>query len=74
MVKLEIYKLASIALTLGIMGACKPIPATLTGEIKDYRGGMTECMIKTDTDVIEDSLQMNADGTFSYTRDFPEVL
>lgn len=72
MVKLKIYKLASIALVLGIMGACKPIPATLTGEIKDYRGGMTECMIKTDTDVIEDSLQMNADGTFSYTRDFPE--
>lgn len=72
MVKLKIYKLASIALTLGIMGACKPAPATLTGEIKDYRGGMTECMIKTDTDVIEDSLQMNADGTFSYTRDFPE--
>ena len=70
--KLKIYKLASVALVLGMMGACKPAPAILTGEIKDYRGGMTDCMIKTDTDVIEDSLQMNADGTFSYTRDFPE--
>lgn len=70
--KQKIYKLASVAFVLGMMVACKPGPATLTGEIKDYKGGMTECMIKTDTDIIEDSLLMNENGTFSYTRDFPE--
>jgi len=32
MVKLKIYKLASVALALGIMGACKPAPATLTNK------------------------------------------
>lgn len=70
--KQKIYKLASVAFILGMIVACKPAPATLTGEIKDYKGGMTECMIKTDTDIIEDSLLMNENGTFSYTRDFPE--
>ena len=70
--KQKIYKLASVAFILGMMVACKPAPATLTGEIKDYKGGMTECMIKTDTDIIEDSLLTNENGTFSYTRDFPE--
>lgn len=29
--KLKIYKLASVALVLGMMGACKPAPAILTG-------------------------------------------
>lgn len=70
--KQKIYKLASVTFVLGMIVACKPAPATLTGEIKDYKGGMTECMIKTDTDIIEDSLLMNENGTFSYTRDFPE--
>lgn len=70
--KQRICKLASIAFVLGILIACKPSPATLTGEIKDYQGNMTECYIKTDDNMIEDSLDVDEHGAFTYTRDFPD--
>lgn len=68
----RIYKLSLLACVAGWMCACKPAPATLVGEIKDYQGGITECMIKTDSGVIEDSVEVNIHGVFTYTRDFPK--
>ena len=44
-------------------------PATLTGEIKDYKGGAVECMIKTDSAFLPDSMTVSAQGAFTYTRD-----
>ena len=72
MIKHFIYPFASFAFILATLVACKPAPATLTGEIKNYKGGFTECVIKTESDFIDDSVSMKKDGTFSYTRDFPE--
>lgn len=70
--KQSICKLASVAFVLGLLVACKPSPATLTGEIKGYLGSMTECYIKTDDNMIEDSLDVDENGAFTYIRDFPD--
>lgn len=59
---------ASLAL---LTAACTPSPATLTGEIKNYRGGALEVSIKTDSAVVDDSLDIDAQGRFTYTRSFP---
>lgn len=67
-----IYPLASAACAIMALMACKPSPATLTGTITNYRGGYIECTIKTGKSMKADSVDIHEDGTFSYTRDFPE--
>lgn len=67
-----IHYLAPAILMMGLLAGCKPSPATLTGEVKDYRGGAIECMINQGKAVVPDSMVINEDGSFSYTRDFPD--
>ncbi|WP_294552380.1 TlpA disulfide reductase family protein [uncultured Bacteroides sp.] len=59
--------LASVALV-----SCKSGPATLTGEIKDYKAAGVECMLITDSAFVQDSVDIADDGSFVYSRDFPE--
>ena len=66
------YKLSSAVLLAGLLVACKPSPAMLTGKVENYQGGAIECMISQEKAVVQDSLIINEDGSFSYTRDFPE--
>lgn len=52
--------------------SCKPGPATLTGEIKNYKAAGVECMLITDSAFVQDSVDISEDGSFVYSRDFPE--
>lgn len=67
-----IHYLAPAILMMGLLAACKPSPFTLTGEVKNYRGGAIECMINKGEAVVPDSVVINEDGSFSYTRDYPD--
>lgn len=59
-------------LALGVLTACKSGSATLTGEIKDYKAAGIECMLITDSSFVQDSVDIAEDGSFTYSRDFPE--
>lgn len=59
-------------LALAVFISCKSGPATLTGEIKDYKAAGVECMLITDSAFVEDSVDIAEDGSFVYSRDFPE--
>lgn len=63
---------ASAILATGLLGACQSGPATLSGEVKGYKGGVIECMLPSENNMQMDSVSVNEDGTFTYTRDFPE--
>lgn len=66
------FKLTAAILLTGLLAACKPSPVMLSGEIKNYQGGAIECMINQGRAVVPDSMVINEDGSFFYTRDFPE--
>lgn len=69
-------RINSILLTVGLASvafvSCKPGSATLTGEIKDYKAAGVECMLITDSAFVQDSVDIAEDGSFVYSRDFPE--
>lgn len=64
--------LAIAGIFLGAFSACKSGPATLTGEIKDYKGGEIECIIITDSNYVQDSVAISENGNFTYSKNFPE--
>lgn len=51
--------------------ACKSGPATISGEVNNYKGGSIECMLITDSAYIPDSLTISEDGSFVYSKDLP---
>lgn len=71
MKKIKLFA-ASAILATGLLGACQSGPATLSGEVKGYNGGAIECMLPTDSSMQTDSVSIGDDGTFTYTRDFPD--
>lgn len=62
---------ASAILATGLLGACQSGPATLSGEVKGYKGGAIECMLLSENGVQNDSVSINEDGTFTYIHDYP---
>lgn len=71
MKKIKLFA-ASAILATGLLGACQSGPATLSGEVKGYNGGAIECMLPSDSSMQTDSVSIGDDGTFTYTRDFPD--
>lgn len=66
------HLLLMTGLALVALSACKSGPATISGEVTNYKGRAIECMLVTDTAYIPDSLTISEDGSFIYSKDLPE--
>ena len=60
------------AVALCTFAACKSGPATISGEVTNYKGRAIKCLLVTDTAYIPDSLTISEDGSFIYSKDLPE--